>query len=110
MKLRTLAALLAFTLAGPALAQKTAAEVTDAQVDQYKSAAQKACTDGGEKAGDPQAKVEAFCGCLIETLNKNMTATEWRQAYYFSQKKQIEEERKIVTPHLAKLDVCRAEP
>jgi hypothetical protein len=39
-----------------------------------------------------------------------MTASEWRQAYFFSQKKQVEEESKIVSPHLAKLAVCRAEP
>lgn len=110
MKLRTLALLLAFSVTGPALAQKSPADVTDAQVAEYKAAAQKACTEGGEKQGDPRAQVEAFCGCLIETLDKNMTPTEWRQAYYYSQEKQVEAERKIVGPHLAKLDVCRAEP
>jgi 4-hydroxyphenylpyruvate dioxygenase-like putative hemolysin len=110
MKLRVLAVLLAFTIAAPVGAQQTAAQVTDAQVGTYKAAAQQACKDAGTKQGDPAAKVEAFCGCLLETLNKNMTASEWRQAYFFSQKKQVEEESKIVSPHLAKLAVCRAEP
>lgn len=110
MKLPTLAVLLAITVSGPVLAQKTAADVTVAQVAEYKAAAQKACIDGGEKQGDPRPKVEAFCICLIQTLTKGMTAADWQRAYYFSQTEQIEEERKIIEPHLEKLDACREEP
>ena len=110
MKLRTLVVLLACACAGPVAAQQSASEVTEAQVAAYKADAAKACKDGGQKAGDPPAKIEAFCGCLVEVLNKNMTAAEWRQAVFFAQKNQVAEGKKLVAPHMAKLDVCRAQP
>jgi hypothetical protein len=110
MKLRTLTALLAFTITGQVAAQQTAAEVSDAQVAEYKALAAKSCKDAGEQRGDPEANVTAFCGCLIQVLDKNMTAAEWRQAYLFSRKNQAEEESKLFAPHMAKSAVCRAQP
>ena len=107
MKLRTFAVLLACTIAGSAWAQKTASTVTEAQIADYKQTAQNACRDGGKQQGDPEAKVEAFCGCMLETLNKNMTAAEWRQVVAYSQNNQEREEREALMPHLKKLDVCR---
>jgi hypothetical protein len=107
MKLRTFAVLLTCTLAGSAWAQITTSTVTEAQIADYKRAAQSACRDGGKQQGDPEAKVEAFCGCMLETLNKNMTPAEWRQVVAFSRNNQEREEREALMPHLKKLDVCR---
>jgi hypothetical protein len=110
MKLRTLVVLLACAMAGPVAAQQSASQVTQAQVAEYKANAEKACKEGGRQAGDPEARVDAFCSCLMEVLDKSMTAAEWQQAYFLSTKKQVDEERKIVTPHMSKLEVCRVQP
>ena len=107
MKLRTFAILLACAIGGSAWAQKTTSNVTEAQIADYKRAAQTACREGGKQQGDPEAKVEAFCGCMLETLNKNMTPAEWRQVVAYSRNNQEREEREALTPHLKKLDVCR---
>ena len=80
--------------------------VTDAQVADYKRNATAGCQEGGKKQGDPQAQVDAFCGCLLETLNKSMTAAEWRQVVLYSLNKQGEEEVKALTPHLEKVKAC----
>ena len=107
MKLRIVAVLLACAVAGSAWAQKTTSQITEAQIADYKRAAQTACRDGGKQQGDPEAKVEAFCGCMLETLNKDMTPAEWRQVVAYSQNNQEREEREALMPHLKKLDVCR---
>jgi hypothetical protein len=109
MKLRTFAVLLTCTMAGSVSAQKTPSPstVTEAQIADYKRAAQTACRDGGKQQGDPEAKVEAFCGCMLETLNKDMTPAEWRQVVAYSRNNQEKEEREALMPHLKKLDVCR---
>jgi hypothetical protein len=109
MKLWTLAALLTCATAGSAWAQKTATDVTDAQVSAYKLTAETACRDGGKQQGDPPAKVEAFCGCMMETLNKNMTPAEWKQVVAYARNNQAKEEREALMPHLQKLDGCRPE-
>ena len=109
IKLRTFVLLLACVAATPVGAQKTAAEVTDAQVAEYKAAAQKVCEEGGQKTGDPQDKVGAFCGCLMAVLSKSMTQSEWQQAYLFSRKNQPEEERKLLAPHMKQVATCRPE-
>jgi hypothetical protein len=107
MKIRTLTALLACAIAGSAWAQKTASDVTDAQIADYKRTAEAACRDGGKQQGDPQAKVEAFCGCMIETLTKNMTPGEWKKVVGYARNNQPKEEREALTPHLEKIDACR---
>jgi hypothetical protein len=109
MKLGTSIALLTYAVAGSAWAQKTATDVTDAQVADYKRAAETACRDGGKQQGDPPARVEAFCGCMMETLNKNMTPAEWKQVVVYARNNQAKEERDALTPHLQKLAVCRPE-
>jgi hypothetical protein len=108
MKIRTLTALLTCAIAGSAWSQKTASDVTDAQIADYKRTAETACRDGGKQQGDPQAQVEAFCGCMIETLNKNMTPAEWKQVVGYARNNQSKEEREALLPHLSKLD-CRAD-
>lgn len=109
IKLRTLALLIACAMATPAGAQKTAAQVTDAQIAEYKIAAQKACEDGGKTKGDPAEKVSAFCGCLIDVMNKNMKPSEWQQAVLFSRTNRPDDERKVIAPSLKQLDTCRPE-
>ena len=101
MKINTLTALVTCAIAGSAWAQ------TDAQIEDYKRAAETACRDGGKKQGDPPAKVEAFCGCMIETLNKNMTPAEWKKIVGYARNNQAKEEREALTPHLEKMDACR---
>lgn len=106
MKLRALAVLLTCAIAMPVGAQQ-ASDVTEAQIAEYKQTAETACRDGGKKQGDPQAKVDAFCGCMIETLNKSMTPADWRQVVLYSRNKQAREEVQALTPHLKNIEVCR---
>jgi hypothetical protein len=111
MKLRSFAVLLTCAVAGSAwAAQKSTSNITEAQVANYKRAAQAACREGGKKNGDPEAKVEAFCGCMLETLNKSMTPSEWRQVVTYSQNNQANEEREALKPHLSKLGACAPQP
>ena len=103
-----LAAVCIVFLAGPAIAQQEPSEVTDGEIAKYKRIAVAACTDGGVARGDPKEKVDAFCECLIDTLNKSMTRAEWQQAYFYSMKKQDKDEANVLSPHVSKLAQCRA--
>jgi hypothetical protein len=91
----------------PLGAQENPAEVTDKEIARYKASAKNACMEPGLARGDPQEKVEAFCSCMLASLNKTMTRAEWQQAYFYSLKQQATEEKSVVGPHLSKLDACR---
>lgn len=105
MKLSSLVLLAAF-VAAPAAAQKEPAEVTDKEIAKYKAAALSGCQDAGIKKGDPKENVDAFCGCLVSTLDKSMTRAEWQRAYFHSLKSQGQEERQVLEPHLKNVGVC----
>lgn len=110
MKIRSLALLLAFLIAGPVAAQKEPAEVTDGEIAKYKALAASSCQDAGTKQGDPKEKVDAFCGCLVATITKTMTRAEWQQAYFYSMKGQSQEERQVLDPHLKNVALCAPKP
>ena len=106
-KLR-LTLLFSLTLAAStAAAQQTAADVTPGDIAEYKQLAEKGCREAGAKQGDTPAVVEAFCGCVIETLTKNVTDAEWRQLVVYSRNKQQREESEALAPHLKNLSACR---
>jgi hypothetical protein len=88
-------------------AQKEPSEVTDKEIARYKASAKDACMQPGLARGDPEDKVEAFCSCMLDTLNKSMSRSEWQQAYFYSLKQQPDDERRVVGPHLSNLDACR---
>jgi hypothetical protein len=106
---RTLFVLLAFALAGPVHAQKKPAEVTDAEIAKYKATAKGGCMDAGKQKGDPADKADAFCTCLIEYLDKNMTHSEWQRVYVYSMNKQSAEESSVLSPHLTTFRGCSAQ-
>ena len=102
-----LAAVLAVLAAGPAVAQKEPSEVTDGEIAKYKALARTACAETGVGRGDPKEKVEAFCSCVIDTLNESMTRAEWQQVYFYSMKQQPKEEERVLAPHVPKIGRCR---
>ena len=106
MKLRALTALLCCALAGAALAQKSASEVTDVQIRQYKATAENACVDTGKSRGDPPAKVTEFCKCMTGVFEKNLTRSDWQQLHFFASQKRQAEEANILGPHMSKLRAC----
>ena len=108
MKLRATMLVLCCSLAAPAGAQKSPAEVTDAQIREYKAVAENACLDSGKSRGDPPEKVAAFCKCMTGVFEKNMTKSEWQQAYFFSKNKRDGEEENVLGPHMSKIRTCRA--
>jgi hypothetical protein len=106
MKLFPLTLVLACALSLPAVAQKTA-EVTDVHIAAYKATAQKSCVDAGKKQGDPDDRVQAFCGCMMTVLNKNLTQANWQQLVALSREDRAEEELKVLAPSLRQLDTCK---
>ena len=111
MKLSTVALLVACGIAAvPAAAQTAPSQVTEAQIAEYKRAAAAACREGGKTKGDPEAKVDAVCSCLMQSLDKTMSATEWRQVVVYSRTKDASRERDLLLPHLKKVEACPPQP
>jgi hypothetical protein len=107
MSLRVCAALLCCAFAGAALAQKSASEVTDAQIKQYKATAENACLESGKTRGDPLPKVTEFCKCMTSVFEKNLTKSDWQQLYFLASQKRDKEEANVLGPHVTKLRSCR---
>lgn len=107
MKIRLMSALLCWAIAGVAGAQKSPADVTDAQIRDYKRAAESACVDSGKKRGDPPEKVLAFCKCMTGVFEKNVKRAEWQQAFFYSTQNRGAEEANVLGPHLSKTRVCK---
>jgi len=108
---RATAALIALAWAATApAAQQSAAQVTDVQVSNYKRVAAEGCRDAGKKQGDPEEQVNAFCGCVMDTLDKSMSTAQWREVVSYSLSNQPEQEAKALTPHLAKTKACAPKP
>ena len=107
---RFIAAALACAFAVPAFAQKEPAEVTDGEIAKYKQLAAGGCREAGEKQGDPKEKTDAFCSCVISTLEKTMKRPEWQQAYFYSLKGEADRERQVLGPHLNNVAACSPQP
>ena len=104
-----IAVLLAFALfAAAAHAQKSPSDVTDAQVKAYKSNALSQCTEAGKKQKDAPEKVDAFCGCMIKTLEKNISAEEWKQLAFYAKEGRTSDEMNVLGPHRASIKACAA--
>jgi hypothetical protein len=91
-------------------AQNEPSEVTDAEISKYKASAEAACRESGAKRGDPQERIDAFCGCVMATLSKSMSRPEWQQVYFYSLNRRNDREMQVLEPHLKKVAACRAGP
>jgi hypothetical protein len=107
MRTHAAALVLCAILSASAFAQKEPSEVTDREIERYKTAAKNACMEPGLAKGDARERVDAVCSCILGALNKTMTRSEWQQAYFYSVRKQPEDERKVIQPHLPKPELCR---
>jgi hypothetical protein len=107
MRKHATALVLCAVFCASALAQQEPSEVTDKEIERYKAAAKDACMQPGLARGDPREKVEAVCSCIIGALAKSMSRSEWQQAYFYSTRKQADEERRVINPHLPKPELCR---
>jgi len=87
------------------LAQESPQDVTSEQVSFYKLGVETGCRDQGRRKGDENA--EAFCSCVMEVLNANVSFEDWQKAYFFSRKRQDREEMQVLGPHMGKVRVCR---
>lgn len=110
MKAAAAGFVVAAALASAALAQEGPSEVTDAEIGRYKAAAQAGCRDGGMANGDPQGMVDAFCNCVLQSLEKTMKRPEWQQAAFYSMKNDEAAEKKVLAPHVQNLGFCRQPP
>ena len=107
MKAAAVGFVVAAVLASAASAQDAPSEVTDAEIVRYKATAQTGCRQSGMARGDPQAQVDAFCACVLKSLEKTMKRPEWQQAYFYSMKNDEAGEKKILAPHVQNLAFCR---
>jgi cytochrome c556 len=99
--------LVAAALASAASAQDAPSEVTDAEIARYKATAQMGCRQAGMAKGDPQAQVDAFCNCVLQSLEKTMKRPEWQQAAFYSLRNDENGEKKVLAPHVQNLAPCR---
>ncbi len=89
-------------------AQQAPAEVSDAQVNAYRNALDLGCRDAGRQKGDPQAKVDSFCACVVNALNSSVSYSEWQQAVFYSMQQQEREAMRVLDPHMAKTRACKS--
>ena len=110
MKAAAVGFVVAAALAGAANAQDAPSEVTDGEIARYKATAQTGCRQAGMARGDPQGKVDAFCTCVLQSLEKTMKRPEWQQAAFYSMKNDEAAEKKVLAPHVQDLGFCRPPP
>jgi hypothetical protein len=109
--LRAVAAIIvSITLVACVTTRDSPADVTDQDISSYRIAMDHGCRDAGAKRGDSQMKIDKFCGCVVETLSREVTPAEWRQAVLHAQRGHDQDEMKILAPHLQKVEQCRAIP
>lgn len=106
MKSRIPMLLLCALFASAAAAQKGPSQVTDAQIKTYKENALKQCTDAGKAQKDPPEKVDTFCKCMIETLEKNVSQEEWKQLTFYAKEGRSADEINVLGPHREKVKEC----
>ena len=102
--------LVALVVSGAADAQSSLFEVTDAQIAKYKTDAYEGCREPGIKRGDAEPRVNAFCSCVIATLEKSMKPVEWQQATFYALKNDEVRHRSVIDPYRANLKSCAAQP
>ncbi len=106
MKLHAAVTIICAVFAGSAIAQKSPSEVTDAQIRDYKRAAEKSCIEGGKAQKDPPEKVTAFCKCVTGVFEKSLSKSDWQQAFFYSTQNRAAEEENVFGPHEKKLREC----
>ncbi|MFM2112827.1 MAG: hypothetical protein RLZZ271_1487 [Pseudomonadota bacterium] len=95
-------------LLSAACAQDTPEQITNAQINAYRLGLETGCKNAGRRRGDDAQKVDGFCGCMLEVLNKSMSPQDWQKAYFYSIKKQEREEMLVMRPHMSKIQTCRS--
>lgn len=98
--------LLFCAFAAPTLAQQRAADVTEAQIKEYKATAMGGCREAGKARGDTAESVDEFCSCMIGALEKSMTRAEWQQVYFLSRQNREKEELNVLGPHMTQIRAC----
>lgn len=96
----------------PAAAQSpppvTPADVSDAQLGVFKRGMELGCIDAGRNMGQPEDATKAYCGCIMQALNANVSPADWRQAYVEDTRgRDNEVNRLLMEPNLARIRACR---
>ena len=104
--MRLAALTIAILAANSAYGQETPAQVTADQVAVYRAGMDNGCRNAGRRRGDPQARVDGFCSCMMKVLDKSMTADEWKRAVLHALKRQDHEEMAVLRPHMSKVQAC----
>jgi len=82
------------------------AEITSVEVSVYKAGIDKGCRDAG-RGRDPESKTDAFCSCVLATLNSRLSQEEWQRATFYAQQRRDKEEKGVLAPHMPAVESCR---
>lgn len=110
MKLVPLSILLPLAIAGCVSAPIAPTAVTDQEIERYKFGLDRGCRDTGARKGDPQAKTDSFCSCMLDTFNRSLSKAEWQQAMFYTQRRQDREEMQVLAPYMPLVESCRGQP
>jgi hypothetical protein len=85
-------------------------EVSQLEVGAYKRGVEAGCINAGRSKGDPEEKTNAFCKCVIATLESRLSSEEWRTATFYAQQRRSADEQRTLAPHMLAVQQCRASP
>jgi len=94
-----------FLVASSAFAQQAASDVTDVQLSTYQTQMEAGCRERGHQRGEPRA--DAFCDCMVKTLQQQIPRSDWVRAYTFAQQGRHADEVQVVKPYLKQVEACK---
>lgn len=110
MRSRSLIFLALLAIAGCASTLKSPDAVTQADIDRYQFGLYRDCQEAGAQRGQPQLRIDVFCNCAYETLNQNLSRSDWKRAVYYYLNGRDREELQVISPIMEKAAMCRALP
>jgi len=79
----------------------------DVYIRVFKLGIDTGCRNAGKKRNDPPEQVEAFCSCVMQTLQDNVSADTWQQISAQIRSGHTEHTTELLTPYLGKLAQCK---
>lgn len=93
----------------PSAAQRTAVTATAQEIRTYKFGLELGCRDGGARKGDSRDQVDAFCGCVVKTLDRVVTPADWERAARYSFDKRDDESNQVIGPYFQQTATCKTQ-
>ncbi len=108
LQLRCLTILALLAVGGCAAHLESPEAVTNVDVDRYQFGLDQDCRDAGAKHGQSPSEIDAFCNCVFDTLNRDLSRSDWNRAVFFYLNGNEHDEERVMAPFLKKVIACRA--